>query len=79
MRNHVRRDVDPVDVEAFFDERHQESACAAAQVQHRFAKCPYRGAIELELLRLGEVELGPPAGNQAVVPRGDARILAYSN
>ena len=66
-REHVGRDIGGVDVETRVQVRDQQPAGTATRIQRRLARLDERP----EELELGPVEvvLGPPAGNEPVVPR----------
>ena len=74
-REHVRRDVAAVDIEAVAEVREQEPARAAAEIERRLARLD----VAPEVVDLGAVgvELGPVVGHDAVVPgrNGHARSL----
>ena len=73
QREHVLGDVAAVDIEAGSEIREQQAPGAAGDVQSRLP----RFDVPLEVLDLlaALVELGPPAGNDAVMPGGSARLL----
>ena len=66
-RDHVGRRVDTVDVEPVNDPRHEQPATPAAHVECWLSRRDVRP--EERDLRSVEVEVGPPPGDQAVMPR----------
>jgi hypothetical protein len=65
-REHVGRDVGAVDVQAGPEVRKEQASRPARDVERRLACLDERA--EVVDLRAGEVELGPPACDDAVVP-----------
>src|SRR5438094_1141605 len=67
-RNHVGRYVDAIDVKPLGRERHQKPSRSASEIEHRLAELLDRRPVVAELVRLCDVELGPPPRDQPVVP-----------
>ena len=69
QRDHVRRDVGTVDVEAVCKQRQKDPPRSAPKVERRLPKPSDRRSEVSQLLGLRHVELGPPTCHQAVMPR----------
>jgi hypothetical protein len=76
-REHVGGDVAAVDVEPGAKKRHEEATGAAGDVERRLAAF-LDDAPEVRDLRPADVELGPPARDNAVVPGGGVSYVASS-
>jgi hypothetical protein len=66
-RDHVGGDITAVDVESCAEKGNQEAAGPARDVERRLTA--FDVALEVGDLRAILVELGPPLGDEAVVPR----------
>ena len=70
LGEHVLGNVCPVHVEPVAEERHEQPPGTTAQIESRLTKSLDHRTVVRELVRPGLDELRPPAGHDAVVPRG---------
>ena len=65
---HVGRDIAAVDVQTGAQQGKQQAARAAGQIEGRLSVVLDERSVEGKLVRIGLVELRPPAGHEPVVP-----------
>ncbi len=73
--HHVGGDVRPVNIKALGEQRHEEPTGAAPEIQRRLPKPPDGRPQVCKLNRFGLVDLGPPSGDEPVMPR--ASLFAH--